>query len=76
VNESTDRSFQFRMFSIPNPILSLMQMASKNHATTRYLAIEENFLMAAIHVAAMKHIQFAEGTLPDLPAHMPSVPPG
>jgi hypothetical protein len=76
VNESTDRSFEYRMFSNPNPIFSLMQMASKNHASTRYLTVEENFLMAAIHVAAMKHIQFAEGTLPDLPSDMPSVPPG
>ena len=27
-------------------------------------------------MAAMKNIPFAEGTLPDLPANMPSVPPG
>ena len=51
-------------------------MASGNNAATRYLAIEENFLLAAIHIAAIKNIRFAEGTLPDLPADLPSMPPG
>jgi hypothetical protein len=67
-------SLQFCTFS--NPMFSLMHMAAKNNATTKYLAIKENFLLAAIHVAAMKSIPFAKGTLPDLPADMPSVPPG
>ena len=74
VKNAADGSSQFRTFS--NPMFSLMHMASKNHASTKYLAIEENFLLAAIHVAAMKNIPFAEGTLPDLPADMPPVPPG
>lgn len=51
-------------------------MASRNNATTKYLAIEENFLLAAIHVAALKNIPFREGILPELPAKMPTVPPG
>jgi hypothetical protein len=59
-----------------NPILSLMQMAARNNASTRYFAIEENFLLAAIHVAAMKQIPFNNGILPDLPSNMPSLPPG
>jgi hypothetical protein len=74
VQSATDGSSQFRAFS--NPMFSLMHMAARNNATTKYLAIEENFLLAAIHVAAMKNIRFAEGTLPDLPADMPSVPLG
>jgi hypothetical protein len=53
-----------------------MQMAARNNAKTKYLAIEENFLLAAIHVAAMKDITFAEGILPDFPGNMPLVPPG
>jgi hypothetical protein len=75
VKEATDETF-LRTFPNTNPIFSLMEMASRNRGATRYLAIEENFLMAAIHVAAMMHIPFAQGTLPDLPAHMPSAPPG
>lgn len=75
MKEAKDGSY-LRPVSNPNPIFSLVQMASRNNGATKYLAIEENFLMAAIHVAAMKHIPFAEGTLPDLPAHMPSAPPG
>jgi hypothetical protein len=58
------------------PILSLMQMAAKNNARSKYLAIEENFLLAAIHVAALKEIPFAEGILPDLPTNLPSMPSG
>ena len=53
-----------------------MQMAAKNSADSKYHAIEENFLMAAIHIAAMKDIQFAGGILPDLPSNMPLVPTG
>jgi hypothetical protein len=74
VQNAADGSLQFRTFS--NSMFSLMHMAAKNNATTKYLAIEENFLLAAIHVAAIKSIPFAKGTLPDLPADMPSVPPG
>lgn len=72
--EAIDGSLPFRTFL--NPILSLMHMAARNDVTSRYLAIEENFLFAAIHVVAMKDIPFVEGTLPDLPAEMPSAPPG
>lgn len=64
------------MESFSKPILSLMQMAAKNLADTRYHAVEENFLLAAIHIAAMKDIQFAKGILPDLPSDMPLVPSG
>lgn len=74
MQNATDGNSQFCAF--PNPIFSLMHMAARNNAATKYLAIEENFLLAAIHVAAMKDIPFAEGTLPDLPADMPTVPPG
>lgn len=74
VQNTADGNSQFRTF--PNPMISLIHMAAKNNASTKYLAIEENFLLAAIHVAAMKNIPFAEGTLPDLPADMPSAPPG
>ena len=38
------------------PIFSLMEMAARNNAKSKYFAIEENFLLAAIHVAAMKDI--------------------
>ena len=62
--------------SFSKPIFSLMQMAAKNHDNSHYLAIEENFLLAAIHVAAMKDISFAEGILPDLPIDLPLVPLG
>ena len=68
--------WQFAVSHISQSYVSLMHMAARNNAATKYLAIEENFLLAAIHVAAMKNIPFAEGTLPDLPADMPSVPPG
>jgi len=74
VQNAANSSLQFRTFS--NPMFSLMHMAARNNATTKYLAIKENFLLATIHMAAMKNIPFAEGTLPDLPADMPSVPPG
>lgn len=74
MNGATNQSLQIRASS--NPLFSLMQMAAKNDASTKYLAIEENFLLAAIHVAAMKHIPFAEGIPPDLPSDMPSVPSG
>lgn len=74
MQNATDGSSRFCAF--PNPIFSLMHMAATNDAATKYLAIEENFLLAAIHVAAMKNIPFAEGTLPDLPADMPTVPSG
>ncbi|KAF8809712.1 hypothetical protein BYT27DRAFT_7222307 [Phlegmacium glaucopus] len=74
VKEVTNGSLQLRKFS--NPIFSLMQMAAKNNAATKYLTIKENFVLAAIHVAAMKDIPFAEGTLPDLSANMPFVPRG
>ena len=72
--DATDGSLQFRTFA--NPMFSLMHMAAKNDAATKYLAIGENFVMAAIHVAAMKNIPFARGTLPDLPADMPCFPAG
>ena len=58
------------------PIFSLMQMAAGNSARSKYLAIEENFLLAAIHVAALKEIPFAEGFLPDLPNNLPTMPSG
>jgi hypothetical protein len=74
VGKASDSNPQFRTF--PNPMFSLMHMTARNSLATKYLAIEENFLLAALHVAAMKNIPFAEGTLPDLPANMPSVPPG
>jgi hypothetical protein len=62
--------------SFSKPIFLLLQMAARNHSQTRYLAIEENFLLAAIHVAAMRDIPFADGILPDFPSDLPSVPPG
>ena len=72
VQHMTNGSSQFRTF--PNPMFSLMYMAASNNVTTRYLAIRENFLLLAIHIT--KNIPSAEGTLPDLPENMPSVPPG
>lgn len=74
VQKSADAVSQFREYS--NPLFSLMHMAAKNGFKTKYLAIEENFLLAAIHIAAIKNIPFAAGTIPDLPADMPSMPPG
>jgi len=75
VKETTVKS-SLPMDTFSKPIFSLMQMAARNDAQTKYYAIEENFLLAAIHVAAMKDIPFAEGVLPDLPSNMPSVPSG
>jgi hypothetical protein len=72
MRNAIDGSSRFHAF--PNPMFSLMQMAAKNNAASKYLAIEENFLLAAMHVAAMKDIPFARGTLPDFPADMPSIP--
>lgn len=57
-------------------MFTLMHMAARNNAATKYLAIEENFLLAAIHVVALKKIPFSKGTLPDLPSNMPFVPSG
>ena len=57
-------------------MFSLMQMVARNNSSTKYFAIAENFLFAAIHVAAMKQIEFANGILPDLPSDMPSMPSG
>ena len=68
-----DRS-EFRSFA--NPMFTLMHMAARNGLATKYLAIEENFLLTAIHVAALKSFSFAKGALPDLPADMPSAPLG
>jgi hypothetical protein len=64
------------METFSTPILSLMQMASKSLSASKYHAVEENFLVAAIHIAAMKDIHFAKGLLPDLPSDMPLVPSG
>lgn len=75
MKKTTDKT-SLPMDTFSKPIFSLMQMAARNSAQTKYFAIEENFLLAAIHVAAMKDIPFAEGTLPDLPSDMPHVPPG
>ena len=74
VQKTPDDSSEFRSF--PNPVFALMYMAARNGLATKYLAIEENFLLAAIHIAALKNFPFAEGVLPDLPGNMPSVPPG
>jgi hypothetical protein len=60
VQNAADGSLQFHTFF--NPMFSSMHMAAKNNATTKYLVIEENFLLATIHVAAMKSIPFAKGT--------------
>ena len=75
VMRTTDKT-SLPMDTFSKPIFSLLQMAARNTAGTRYLAIEENFLFAAIHIAAMKDISFADGILPDLPGNMPLVPPG
>jgi uncharacterized membrane protein YbaN (DUF454 family) len=75
VKEAKEGTTLPRMTST-KPILSLMQMAARNSARSKYLAIEENFLLAAIHVAALKEIPFAEGILPDLPSNLPSMPAG
>jgi len=74
VQTAPDRPSQ--IFEFHNPMFSLMQMVAKNNSAMKYFAIEENFLLAAIHVAAMKDIPFVGGTLPDLPADMPSMPNG
>ncbi len=74
VQSTTDGCPEFRAF--PNPVFTLMHMAARNGVATKYLAIEENFLLTAIHVAALKNFPFAEGALPDLPANMPSAPLG
>jgi hypothetical protein len=75
VKKTKDKS-SLPLDTFSKPIFSLMQMAARNDTQTRYYAIEENFLFAAIHVAAMKDIPFAKGILPDLPSNMPIVPSG
>jgi hypothetical protein len=52
VQNAANGSLQFHTFS--NPMFSLMHMAAKNNAATKYLAIKESFLLAAIHVAAVR----------------------
>ena len=74
VQDTTNSCLDFRSF--PNPMFMLMHMAARNGAATRYLAIEENFLLTAIHISALKNIPFSEGMLLDLPADMPFPPPG
>ena len=74
VQSTRDGSSEFRPF--PNPVFTLMHMAARNGVATKYLAIEENFLLTAIHVAALKNFPFAKGVLPDLPENMPSAPLG
>ena len=74
VQNTNDSNSEFRTF--PNPVFTLMHMAARNSLSTKYLAIEENFLLTAIHVAALKSFSFAKGALPDLPADMPSAPLG
>ncbi len=74
VKNAASGNSEFRAF--PNPMFTLMHMAAKNNVATKYLAIEENFLLAAIHVVALKKIPFTGGTLPDLPAGMPFAPSG
>ncbi len=60
----------FSVISQP-PMFTLMHMAARNGVATKYLAIEENFLLTAIHISALKNIPFSEGVLPDLPADIP-----
>ena len=74
MNTMDKNSLGMDMFS--KPIFSLMEMAARNNAKSKYFAIEENFLLATIHLAAMKDIPFTEGSLPDLPGDMPFVPSG
>lgn len=64
------------MNTFSRPIYSLLQMTATSGAKAKYLAVEENFLLAAIHVASMKDIRFAKGILPDLPSDMPVMPSG
>ena len=75
MNNTRDRN-SLGMDTFSKPFFSLMEMAARNNPKSKYFAIEENFLLAAIHVAAMKDIPFAEGSLPDLPGDMPLVPSG
>ena len=61
MNTMDKNSLGMDMFS--KPIFSLMEMVARNNAKSKYFAIEENFLLAAIHLAATKDIPFAEGSL-------------
>ena len=46
--------------------LRLLHMISKNHASSKYTAIENNFLLAAMHIACMSEFLFPCDSIPDL----------
>jgi len=50
--------------------LRLMRLISKNEWSKVYSKIEGNFLMAALHVACMKEIEFGRDSYPDIPENL------
>ena len=47
--------------------LHLLHLLGNNFASHKYTTIESNFLYAAMHIACMKDLSFANNTCPDLP---------
>jgi hypothetical protein len=47
-----------------------MRLISKNEWSKVYSKIEGNFLMAALHVACMKEIEFGRDSYPDIPENL------
>ncbi|PPR03258.1 hypothetical protein CVT26_008086 [Gymnopilus dilepis] len=53
-----------------NPFASLVGMLSVNETKGNYHAIENNFIRAAMHIAAMEMIIFPDHVLPDMPCNL------
>jgi hypothetical protein len=51
----------------------LLRLIARNHSTKHYNAIEANFLYAAMHIACMKELRFANNVCPDLPENFDSL---
>ena len=45
----------------------LLRMISRNQWSKNYAKIEGNFLIAAMHIACMKELEFSQDSYPDLP---------
>ena len=48
-------------------LFHLLRLIARNNTTKVYNAIEANFLYAAMHIACMKELRFANDACPDLP---------
>ena len=56
-----------------SPTLRLLSLISKNEWRKSYSNIEGNFLIAAMHVSAMKEFPFSQDSYPDIPERFESI---